>query len=145
MRGEHARQRTEEAIQELKGTEADLADSLEQLESDLEEEIGRLSAYDTWSERLGKNREEHKSAVSERANFVADLAGSLESPDLLARLASVAIISTHRFLEPLHEQGRIPVAHLSFVRSLLQLGRCVCGQDLSEDSDQSALRGAKGR
>ena len=129
------KQRTEEAIQELKGTEADLADSLEQLESDLEEEIGRLSAYDTWSERLGKNREEHKSAVSERANFVADLAGSLESPDLLARLASVAIISTHRFLEPLHEQGRIPVAHLSFVRSLLQQGRCVCGQDLSEDSD----------
>ena len=129
------KQETKDAIQESKGTEADLADSLEQLESDLEEEIGRLSAYDNWSDRLRKNRQEHVQAVSERINFVADLAGDLESPDLLARLASAAIASTRSFLEPLHEQGQIPVAHLPFVRRLLQQGQCVCGQDLSTDGE----------
>ena len=129
------KQETEDAVQRSKDAEANLADSLEQLESGLEDDIGRLSAYDSWSDRLNKNRLEHTRAVSERLDFVADLAGDLESPDLLARMASVAITSTHNLLEPLHEQGRIPVAHLPFVRSLLKQGKCVCGQDLSEDSE----------
>lgn len=129
------KQQTESEVQSLKSKKEDLADRLQRLEHGIEEAVGRLSAYNSWSDRLRRNREEYQRAVSERANSVTTLSEDLESAELLASLASTAISETHNFLEPLYEQGRIPVAHLPFVRRLLHSGRCICGQDLSEDAD----------
>ena len=125
----------ETIIRDLENKETDLDDKIERLNSDYEEEIGRLGVCNSLKERRKKNREEHKQRISERNTFVTELADDLESPNLLACFASAAIISTRSFLEPLHEQGSIPDTHLPFVRNLLLQGRCVCGQDLSEEGE----------
>ena len=38
-------------------------------------------------------------------------------------------------LQPLYDDGSIPIGHLVFVQSLLEKGNCVCGQDLILDSE----------
>ncbi len=35
----------------------------------------------------------------------------------------------------MHDEGKIPVAHLPFVQGLMESGRCVCGQTLLEDNE----------
>ena len=132
-------QETEDILQDARDLEADLADRRESLQSELEGEIGRLGAYDALSEQHRQNREEQKLETRYRDSYLATLAGDLESPDLLTSLSSVAISKVHGFLEPLYEQGRIPLAHLPFVRGLLDAGRCVCGQDLSEGQPRHSV------
>ena len=131
-RAEADKQELEEAIQEEKDREADLSDQLEDLHSELEGEISRSGAHEALSDQIRRNREDQKRETRNRDSCLVTLAENLESPDLLAPLASVEISQTLSFLEPLYEQGRIPLAHLPFVRSLLDAGLCVCGQDLAE-------------
>ena len=38
-------------------------------------------------------------------------------------------------LQPLYDDGSIPIRHLAFVQSLLEKGTCVCGQDLTSHSE----------
>ena len=38
-------------------------------------------------------------------------------------------------LQPLYDDGSIPIRHLVFVQSLLEKGTCVCGQDLTSQSE----------
>lgn len=129
------RQEVDREIDRCMSEKGDLEDTLEQLDQDIEEEVGRRSAYDSWSERLSKNREEHRRAVGERSACVAELAGDLESPELLASLGSAVVSETRSVLEPLHKRGQVPLAHVPFIHDLLLEGRCVCGQDLSEGSE----------
>jgi len=91
------------------------------------------------SEQHRQNRENQKRETRYRDSCLATLAGDLEAPGLLASLTSVAISKVHGFLEPLYEQGRIPLAHLPFVRGLLDAGRCVCGQDLSKGEPRHSV------
>ncbi len=130
------REETEREIQRLKDNKGDLADKLQRLEYGLEDSVGQLSTYESWGERLRRNREEHELARAQRANCIAVLSEDLESIDLLAPLTATAVLKTYGILEPLHKQGRIPLAYVPFVQGLLLSERCVCGQDLAEGTKQ---------
>lgn len=124
----------QDRLQVERDREAALADQLDDLQSVLEAEISQQGAYDELTLRLRRNREDQKREVLDHDSYLVNLAGQLESPKLLAILARVSISDTHVFLKPLYEQGRIPLAHLPFVRTLLDSERCVCGQNLAHGS-----------
>ena len=83
--------------------------------------------------RIVENRGRYEQAIKQRGATLGQLAGELESTDLLASLARSKIALVYDMLQPLYEKGHIPLKHLNFVRDLLATGTCVCGQDLSED------------
>ena len=128
-----------EALDQKVGEErirkSELNDRLEQHRNDLEKELRESGGYDGLQERLSTNRTRHKQTLKDRALCLALVVGDLESVDLLAPLASVELLATYDVLKPLHDQGHIPLKHLHFVRSLLESGRCVCGQDLLTDGE----------
>ncbi len=110
--------------------EAELKDNLERVVDDLEAELQRSGSHEDLRKRLRVNDEQYQGAVKSRNDCTAQLAEDLEATDLLACLGSTPISSTYDFLKPLHDQGKIPVAHLPFVQRLMESGRCVCGQTL---------------
>ena len=126
---------TEEKINKEAEREAELTDRLERLEEDLEAELLKVGSHQDLKERLKKAQEQYQDAVNERATCAAKLAADLKAPDLLAVLASAPISRAYDYLKPLHDQGMIPLAYLPFVQGLMESGRCVCGQHLSEDND----------
>ena len=109
-----------------------LEDRLRQGKNALETELKDFGAADELRPRLIENRRRNDEAIKQRREAVSLLAGELESTDLLASLANKEISGTYDMLQPLFEQGHIPLKHLYFVRELLNSGTCVCGQDLSE-------------
>ena len=124
----------EHAGDEIRGErlrESELADQLARHNDELEKELLALGAFDELKERLKRNLEEYELATADRKHRLAVLADDLESIDLLAGLSSRAVTQTYKDLKPLHDQGDIPLKHLQFVRSLLESGRCVCGQNLT--------------
>ena len=122
----------EELIQQERDREAALADRLDELQSELEGELGRLGAYEALSAQLTHNKEGRKREARYRVDCIVTLAGNLESADLRGILAYSATSQMLKFLQPLYKRGQIPLAHLPFVRGLLDAGLCVCGQDLTE-------------
>ena len=50
-------------------------------------------------------------------------------------MAAREVADVRRLLQPLYDDGSIPIRHLVFVQSLLEKGTCVCGQDLTSQSD----------
>lgn len=129
------RDEAETNLREETARKSELEDSISQRRDALEEELRRSGSHESLRERLANNRARHDRVMKRRNECLALLAGGLESPDLLAPLASVAISGTYEVLKPLHDQGHIPSTHLYFVRGLLKSGKCVCGQDISEDSE----------
>lgn len=115
--------------------ETELNDLFEQLDEELVAELQRSGSHDDLKQRLKVNKEQYDDSTKSRNDCAAQLAEDLESTDLLATLATTAISYTHGILKPLHDEGKIPVAHLPFVQSLMESGRCVCGQTLLEDNE----------
>ena len=113
----------------------ELESNLEQRRDDLEEELRESGSYDALQDQLANNRSRHKRLLKTHEQCLSALVADLETVNLLARLASVSISTTYDVLKPLYDQGRIPMRHLQFVRSLLDSGRCVCGQDLAAGSE----------
>ena len=130
-----AHQEVKEKIEEESGREAELSDRRDQLDDDLETELRKSGSHEDLDKHLAANRNQHAKAVKDRNDCAARLAEDLESIDLLAPLASSAISQAYDFLKPLHDQGKIPLAHLPFVQSLMKEGRCVCGQVLLDDNE----------
>ena len=95
----------EESIEKQKERESSLVDELENLQSELEAEIGRLGAHDALKGQIRRNHEEHNRAALDRESRLVTLAGHLESPDLLLPLVSEPISETYSFLKPLYEKG----------------------------------------
>ena len=122
-------------IGEEKELRTQLGDSLQRRRSELEAELRKSGAYDDLHERLAKNRQQHKTALKARDKNLALLSDDLATADLLAPLCRTAVGGTYELLRPLHDRGHIPLTHLQFVRSLLDEGLCVCGQDLSIDGE----------
>lgn len=87
------------------------------------------------SNRQDKNIEAKKNLLARRTGIVNQLSGQTESTELLATLSRTYISSTHDLLKPLHDSGHIPAKHLHYVRSLLERGVCVCGQDISSNNE----------
>lgn len=125
----------EEKISDEADRESELRDKLEELDDDLDALLRRSGSHDDLRERLKANRDQYNEAVKKRSDCSARLAEDLESADLLATLSSRAISHAYDFLKPLHDEGKIPVAHLPFVQSLMESGRCVCGQTLLDDNE----------
>ena len=125
----------ESEISKETNREAELNDRLESVTEDLEEVFQRSGSHEDLSKRLKVNNEQYDEAVKSRNDCAAQLAEDLGATDLLASLGSAAIAHTYDSLKPLYDQGKIPVAHLPFVQSLMESGRCVCGQTLLEHNE----------
>ncbi|MCY3840124.1 MAG: AAA family ATPase [Gammaproteobacteria bacterium] len=110
---------------------ADTDERLAQARGRLESLIGSLAAHDQLQERLVDNERHTRKASEERRSAAGELSGDLTRIDLLASLASREVRDAEALLQPLYDDGSIPVRHLDFVRRLLETGTCVCGQDLS--------------
>ena len=63
------------------------------------------------------------------------LSSELAAIDLLASLATREVADVRMLLQPLYDDGSIPIRHLVFVQNLLEKGTCVCGQDLTSHSE----------
>ncbi len=112
----------------------DLEDDLQERSIELERELKGIGAAEELSTRLASNRELYKKLLEKRKVVVRQLATQVESTELLATLSHTYISETYNILKPLYDSGYIPVKHLHYVRSLLESGTCVCGQDISEDN-----------
>ncbi len=122
-----------EKIDEEIKKETELTDRQDQLTHDLEQELRKSGSHEDLAQRLSTNKAQHNKAIKELQDCLAHLTDNLESNELLAPLASVAIDTTYKILKPMHEKGEIPLAHLPFVKGLMESGICVCGQELLSD------------
>lgn len=114
--------------------EAELTDSLERVKGHLDLELQISGSYEDLRKRLKVNEKFLDDSIKARSNCAAQVADALEATDLLASLSAAAISETYDILKPLHDEGKIPAAHLPFVKGLMESGRCVCGQILRSDN-----------
>ena len=127
--------RLEEKLEKNRHDKADIDDRLSRARGRLEALIGSLGAHDQLKERLTENEARRKKADEERRKAVGDLSGELAAVDLLASLAAREVAGVRAMLQPLYDDGSIPIRHLPFVKSLIEKGTCICGQDLTSQSE----------
>ena len=125
----------EEKLDKNRHDKADIDDRLTRARGRLETLIGGLGANDQLKERLNDNETQRKRTDNERRTAARALSGELAAIDLLASLAAREVGDIRRLLQPLYDDGSIPIRHLVFVQSLLEKGTCVCGQDLTSHSE----------
>ena len=127
-------EKLEERLDKNRHDKADIDGRLTVARGHLETLIGSLGAHDQLKERLKENETQRKRADNERRKAVGALSGEVAAIDLLASLASREVADVRRLLQPLYDDGSIPISHLMFVQGLLEKGTCVCGQDLTSHS-----------
>ncbi|MYA67762.1 MAG: AAA family ATPase [Gammaproteobacteria bacterium] len=123
--------KNEEELQDKQHRKADIEDRLNTARGRLETLIGNIGALDQLKLRLKNNEIQLKEANSKRRKTLVELSGEHTAIDLMAILVSREITKARELLQPLYDDGSIPVRHLVFVQSLLEKGTCVCGQDIS--------------
>ena len=114
---------------------ADIQDRLTRARGKLEGLIGSLAVHDQLKERLKEYEVQRRRADNERREAVRALSGELTAIDLLASLAAREIADVGNLLRPLYDDGSIPIRHLTYVQGLLERGICVCGQELTAESE----------
>ncbi len=127
-------EKLERKLESNRHDKADLDDRLTRERGRLEALIGSLGAHDQLKQRMKENEERRKRADRDRGTAAGELSGELAAIDLLASLAAPEVANVRNVLQPLYDDGSIPVRHLTFVQSLLEKGICVCGQDLRSGS-----------
>ena len=125
----------EEKVNKNRRDKVDIDDRLSHARGRLEALIGSLGAHDQLKERLTENEARRKKADEERRKAVGSLSGELAAIELLASLAAREVTDVRSALQPLYDDGSIPIRHLVFVQSLLDKGTCVCGRDLTSQSE----------
>ena len=125
----------EEKLVKNRRDKADIDDRLSRASGRLETLIESLGAHDQLKERLKETKARREKADEERRKAVGGLSGELAAVELLASLAAREVAGVRSVLQPLYDDGSIPVRHLVFVQSLLEKGTCVCGQDLTSQSE----------
>ena len=121
-------------LEENRHKKVDTDEHLAHAHGRLEALVGSLGAHDQLRERLADNTKLSKKASEDRNSAARELSRDLTRIDLLASLANREIRHAKDLLQPLYDDGTIPVRHLAFVKRLLDTGFCVCGQDLSTPS-----------
>ena len=111
----------------------DLADRLERARGSLEVLVGGIGAHNELQKRLADNRERRERVDTQRRAAVGRLSKELGALDLLGALAAREISHVVDSLQPLYDDGSIPIRHLVFVQGLLKKGVCVCGEDLTAE------------
>ena len=122
-------------LEKARRESADIADDLEQARSRLEALVGSIGGHEELKQRLKENRDRREKAASQRVGAVRRLSGQVAGIDLLASLAARELSWVRGALQPLYDDGSIPLRHLSFVQGLLDSGICICGQDLSSGGE----------
>ncbi len=122
-------------IREDNQKKSDLEDRLERAQGDLERLVGSIAAHEELQRRLADNRERRGRVEKHRQSEVAKLSRELTNIDLLGSLAAREVSQVRAVLQPLYDDGSIPIRHLVFVQDLLEKGMCVCGQDLTAESE----------
>ena len=125
----------EEKLDKNRHDKADIDDRLIRARGRLEALIGSLGAHDQLKDRLTENEARCKKTDEERRKAVGGLSSELAAVGLLASLATREVTDVRSALQPLYDDGSIPIRHLVFVQSLLEKGTCVCGQDLTSQSE----------
>ena len=125
----------EDNLEKNRHDKADIEDRLTRARGRLEALIGNLGAHDQLKERLKENETQRKRADNERRKAAGALSGELAAIELLASLAVREVTDVRNVLQPLYDDGSIPIRHVAYVQSLLDKGICVCGQDLSSQND----------
>ena len=128
----------------------DIEDRLERARGKLEALVESIGAHDQLKERLKENRERREKADKERRQVFDALSGELTTMELLGSLAAREVTRVRNVLQPLYDDGSIPIRHLVFVQGLLEKGVCVCGQDLVSEGEhrqhvQNILAQSSGR
>ena len=124
-----------EKVEKNRHEKADLDDRLERARGRLEALIGSLGAHDQLKERRKENQDRREKADKKRSKAVSALSGEVAAIELLGALAVREVAHVRKVLQPLYDDGSIPIRHLVFVQSLLEKGTCVCGQDLTSQSE----------
>ncbi len=118
-------------VDENRHERVDIQGRLERAREKLEKLLEAIGAYDELKARLKENQNRRGRADKQRIKVTNDLAGQVTSIALLGSLASREVSLTRDILQPLYEDGSIPIQHLGFVRGVLDKGICICGQDIS--------------
>ena len=113
----------------------DIEDRLERARGKLEALVGNIGAHEQLKERLKENRERRGKADEQRKQALHALSGELAAIELLGSLAAREVTRVRGVLQPLYDDGSIPIRHLMFVQGLLEKGICVCGQDLASEGE----------
>ena len=124
-----------EKVEKNHHDKADIDDRLTRARGRLEALIGSLGAHDQLEERLKENEARRKRADNERRKAASALSAELAAVELLASLGAREVADVRNVLQPLYDDGSIPIRHLAFVQSLLEKGTCVCGQNLTSHSE----------
>ena len=95
--------------------------------------VGSIGAHDELQKRLADNRTRRDRIDNQRRTAVDRLSKELGAPDLLGALAAREVSQVVDTLQPLYDDGSIPIRHLVFVQGLLEKGICVCGEDLTAE------------
>lgn len=128
------RDETKGKIKEQELERIELEDHLNNHQAEFENELKNIGAAEPLEQLFAKNKEKLLSRKQARKSTLDLLANEIESTDLLASLAGNKVLAAHKILDPLYEQGHIPLRHLYFVRGLIESGTCVCSQDISIDN-----------
>ena len=123
----------ERKIESDKGEKTDVEDTLGRKRGELETLAGNIGAHEQLGKRLKEVRKQRETIDRQRRENFGALAGELGAIDFLSLLAGREVDSVRKTLQPLYDDGSIPIAHLVFVQGLLEKGKCVCGQDLTAD------------
>ena len=116
---------------------ADIDDRLTRERGRLEALVGSMGAHDQLTRRLKENEDRRKRVDKAHEKAVGALSGELAVIDLLASLVAPEVDRVRAVLQPLYDDGSIPVRHLTFVQGLLEKGTCICGQDLTSGSESA--------
>lgn len=121
----------EKKIDANRQEKVDIQDRLERSKGQLEKLLGVIGAHGELKTRLRENQNRREQADKQRIKAINALAGQVASITLLGSLAMREVSLVRDTLQPLYDDGSIPIRHLEFVRGLLDKGICVCGQDIS--------------
>lgn len=134
--------RLEDRVEQIKGDldkaqedARDLKGRLDDRSQRLKEELLHQGAYEPLVKLRDEARKKQETSRNARREAAAGLAARLADASLFAPLASPALLRVEGALKPLHDAGRIPLKHISFVRQLLERGECVCGRRLDTDTE----------
>ncbi len=127
--------RLQASLSQNQHDKADIDERLNRARGQLELLIGNLGAHDQLKERLKENRLRRARVDELRHDKTRELSGELSAIDLFASLADREVTYVRDLLQPMYDDGTIPIRHLEFVKSLLNKGTCICGQDITSENE----------
>lgn len=121
-------------VKSLAKEKIDIGERLDRARGQLEAVVGNIQAYEDLQRRLSENRTALETVEKRRTQTLDVLGASIFDISLLASLAAREVATIREHLQPLYDDGSIPVRHLEFVRSLVERRECICGQSLDGES-----------